>query len=37
MVSHLLFAYDSHILMEADGGNARVLKQVLHSYCGSSR
>jgi hypothetical protein len=33
MVSHLLFADDSLILMEANEENVRTLKQVLDLYC----
>jgi hypothetical protein len=36
MVSHLLFADDSLILMQADRKNALKLKEILDSYCASS-
>jgi hypothetical protein len=36
MISHLLFADDSLILMEANGNNAHKLKQILDLYCDSS-
>lgn len=36
MVSHLLFADDSLILMHADRKNAENLKLVLDRYCASS-
>lgn len=35
-VSHLLFADDSLILMNADTSNARGLQNALHMYCASS-
>ena len=36
MVSHLLFADDSLILMNADKKNAKNLKLLLDRYCASS-
>jgi hypothetical protein len=36
VVSHHLFEDDSLILKEADGDNARVLKETLDLYCASS-
>uniref|UniRef100_A0A8I6YQZ6 Reverse transcriptase domain-containing protein n=1 Tax=Hordeum vulgare subsp. vulgare TaxID=112509 RepID=A0A8I6YQZ6_HORVV len=35
-VSHLLFAYDSLILMRADQAHATCLRQVLQDYCAAS-
>jgi hypothetical protein len=36
MISHLLFADDSLILMKADSRNAMKLKEILDRYCASS-
>lgn len=36
MVSHLLFADDSLILMQANRTNAETLKLILDRYCGAS-
>jgi hypothetical protein len=35
-ISHLLFAYDSLILMHADRKNADCLADILHRYCVNS-
>jgi hypothetical protein len=36
MISHLLFADDSFILMQADNDNATKLKEILDTYCQNS-
>jgi hypothetical protein len=36
MLSHLLFADDSLILMQADNDNATKLKEILDTYCQNS-